>query len=259
MRWDPPNVDGIVKPLSPASSCAVSDVVKQAAVRAREMEENLSNFTADETIQYRLVGNPRDLSGTFEYMAVLTSTRWGASVEENRTPTEGTHVFFGSMWDRGLPGLALVFLPTLQIDYDMKCEGKSEWNGVPAWVIHFQQRAGAKGHLWSYTDGHGVAHVAKVKGRAWISADSGEVIHLETALMEAIPDAGIRDSWFSIDYEPVQFHSRKVSIWLPQAVDSYTELDDLNHDRMMIHHTFRNFMLFSVQVQQKIGEPPSRH
>lgn len=78
-----------------------------------------------------------------------------------------------------------------------------------------QQRAGRQGHLWCYTDNYGGAHVAKVKGRAWISADSAYVVHLETALMQGIPGTGVRDSWFSIDYGPVQFHSQNVSVWLP--------------------------------------------
>lgn len=163
------------------------------------------------------------------------------------------------MRDRGLAGLALVFLSKLQTDYDMKCEGKSEWSGLPAWVIHFQQRPGAQGHLWSYADEYGVAHVAKVKGRAWISAESGEVVHLETALLQAIPDTSVGEAWFSIDYGPVRFRGRNVTVWLPQTADSYTELDDLDHHRMMIYHTFRNFMLFSVQVKQEIKSPTLPH
>jgi hypothetical protein len=263
MRWDPPDVDRRLKQLVPAAPCVVSDVLKLAAARAKEMEENLANFTADETIQYEVIGHPGEpvvfQTGTFEYLAALKAAPWGASVEETRTPAKGTHNFTGSGWDRGLPGLALVFLPTLQSDYDMRCEGKSVWNGMPAWVIHFEQRAGAKSGLWSYTDVYGAAHVARVKGRAWVSGDSGEVVHLETALMQPMPDAGVQNSWFSIDYGPVQFHSRNISVWLPQAVDSYTELSDLDHHRMMIYHTFKNFILFSVQVKQKIGKPQSPH
>jgi hypothetical protein len=141
----------------------------------------------------------------------------------------------------------------------MKCEGESEWNGLAAWAIHFQQRAGAKGHLLFCTDGYGVAHAAKVKGRAWISVDSGEVVHLETALMQAIPEARVRDEWFSIDYGPVRFRTRNVSVWLPQAADSFTQFDDPDSHRMIIYHTFENFMLFSVQVRQEIGKPPLPH
>lgn len=176
------------------------------------MEENLSNFTADEIIRYEFIGRGDDRSdyrtGTFEYLAVLTPMGWGPPVEETRTPVKGTQLFPASGRDTGLPGLAFIFLPTVQSDYDMKCEGESERNGRPAagrtsgppLVLHRQLRR---------------AHVAKVKGRAWISADSAYVVHLENALMQGIPGTGVRDSWFSIDYGPVQFHSQNVSVWLP--------------------------------------------
>jgi hypothetical protein len=112
MRWDVPNVDGPVKAVTLASPCVLSDVLKQAGVRSKEMEENLSNFTADETIQYEFFGPgnlPDYQTGTFEYLAVLKPTRWGASVQETRTSTKGTRLFPGSTRDRGLPGLASFF------------------------------------------------------------------------------------------------------------------------------------------------------
>jgi hypothetical protein len=90
MRGDIPNVEGPVKAVTLASPCVLSDVLKQAGVRSKEMEENLSNFTADETIQYEFFGPgnlPDYQTGTFEYLAVLKPTGWGASVQETRTPT----------------------------------------------------------------------------------------------------------------------------------------------------------------------------
>lgn len=259
VSWNPPKVDGPLKSLTPASSCDLSQVLKKASARAEEMEENLANFTADETIQYQLIGSSGALpvyrSGTFEYLAVLTPTQWGASVQETRTPTKGTRPFAASGWDRGLPGLALIFLPKLQSGYEMRCEGETEWAGRAAWVIHFRQRADAPPRTFSYVDSSGSVDVAKLEGRAWVAADSGEVVHLETALLQGVPGMDVRSAWFLIDYEPVQFHSRNVRIWLPQDVASYTEFDDINRHRMVIEHTFRNFMLFSVRVKQEIQKP----
>jgi hypothetical protein len=263
MRWNPPNVNAQLRLLAPASACNLSGVLRQAGVRTKKLEDNLSNFTADETIQYKFTGTtyePRIYrTGTFEYVAILTPMPWGASVHETRTPTQGTRPFPASAWDRGLPGLAFIFLPTLQADYDMKCDGEVTWNGQPTWVIHFEQRANAKGHTWSYADSSGGVHVARMEGRAWVRADSGEIAHLETALMAAIPEMHIRNSWFSIDYGPVQFHSRPVRIWLPQTAASYTEFDDLDDHRMIIDHNFADFLLFSVKVGQQIKPPTQPH
>ena len=259
LRWDPPNVDKPLKSWATSASCSLPTVLARAGARARQLEDNLSNFTADETIQFESFGPidipPDTAAGTFQYVAILTPTAWGSSIQETRTPANGTKPFPASGWDTGLPGLALIFLPTLQSDYAMKCEGRAVWDGQSAWLIHFQQRPHVEGHTWSYVGGGGVPHVAKLKGRAWISADSGDVLHLETALMEPVPDIHISESYFSIDYAPVQFHTSKLSVFLPQAVDSYTLFDDLYHHRMIIHHAFSNFMLFSVKVSQEIKKP----
>jgi hypothetical protein len=256
MRWDPPDVDKPMQSLAVAPACVLSEVLQQAGGRAKEMEDNLPNFTADETIQYESIGQFGDLPdygiGEFEYLAVVTNTRSGPSIQESRSPTKGTQPFPASARDRGLPQMALIFLPKLQSDYDMKCDGATKWNDEPTWVIHFRQRADAASHTFSYGDGYGGVYAAKLKGRAWISADSGEVVHLETALMEGIPGIHVRNAWFSIDYRPVQFHSRNVRMWLPQTVDAYTQFD---HRRTIIYHRFENFMLFSVQTRQEIKKP----
>ena len=148
--------------------------------------------------------------------------------------------------------MALIFLPGLQSDYDMECNGETTWDGQAAWVIHFQQRPGVAGHTLAYLDTYGGVYVAKLKGRAWISADSGDVVHMETAMMEAIPEVRVRNSWLSIDYGPVQFHSRNVRLWLPQSADTYMQFPD---HRTITYHTFANFMLFSVQTKEEIEKP----
>jgi hypothetical protein len=220
------------------------------------MENNLPNFTADERIQLESIGplgdQPEFHNGTFEYLVTPTMTPSGAVIEETRTATKGGGPLFADAQNRGVPELALIFLPRLQTDYDMRCEGEAKWNGDPAWVIHFGQRSGVPGHTFSYTDALGAVHVAKLKGRAWIVADSGEVVHLETALMEPMPEIRVRNAWLAIDYGPVQFHSQNVRFWLPQTVDAYTQFDD---QRLIVYHTFANFMLFSVHAKQQIKKP----
>ena len=260
LRWDPPAVDQFVKPLAGAPPCVLSIVLEKAGNRAKEMEDTLPNFTADETIQYESISTawfPPDLGiGKFKYAVDVAATQSGASIQETRMPMKGTHAYPGIDQDRGLAELALVFLPKFQSDYEIKCDGETKWNNEPAWVIHFQQRAGVEGHAFSYADAHGGLYPAKLKGRAWVSTDSGEVVHLETALMEAVPDIHVQNSWFSIDYGPVQFHSRNVRIWLPQTVNAYIQFDDR---RVIIYHTFSNFILVSVQTKQEIKNPAEPH
>jgi serine/threonine protein kinase len=52
----------------------------------------------------------------------------------------------------------------------------------------------------------------KLKGRAWIAADSGQVLHIETNLMSGIVELELQTSAVSMDYAPVTFQSQNVQI-----------------------------------------------
>lgn len=41
---------------------------------------------------------------------------------------------------RSLLGLAFIFHPALQENYQLDCERLGEWKAQPAWLVHFQQR-----------------------------------------------------------------------------------------------------------------------
>jgi hypothetical protein len=254
-HWDPPDVDAPLRSHSSSAPCLLSSVLEQSGARADAMIANLQNFTAQERIEYQslgTMGNHLDGgTGTFDYTVVFEQRREGLAVQESRAPEHGSYAFPASTRDVGLPEIALIFLPNFQGDYEMKCEGTAAWNGQPTWVVHFQQRRDRPSRTLSFSD-KGVVYPAKLKGRAWIAADSGEVMHLETSLMEGIPAMNVLAWYLSIDYAPVQFRTRNVRVWLPQVVDAYCNLGD---HRTITYHTFTNFLLFSVQTDQVIEKP----
>ncbi|MFZ0640421.1 MAG: hypothetical protein WA020_03180 [Candidatus Acidiferrales bacterium] len=257
IQWDPPNINGRLRSVSASPPCNVTDVLKQAGARAQELADNVPNFTADERIQYRaldLMGSVVDAaSGTFEYLALFVPEGGGWTVQETRTPLAGTHTFPASAQDIGLPELAFIFLPRYQGDYEMACEGAAPWNGQAAWVIHFQQRPDKPAEMIRVA---GTKYSLKLKGRAWLAADSGEVLHLESGILEPIPSRGMRNWWISIDYGPVQFPRQNARMWLPQTVDAYAEFDTV---RTIIYHTFADFMMFSVHTRQEVQKPTEPH
>jgi VWFA-related protein len=257
--WYPPDVDAPVRSLSSSPPCPLSAVLEHAGVRADDLVSNLQNFTAQEKIDYRMIGSMAHLldqgEGAFDYTVAFEQRPQGLAVEEARTPERGSRAIPASGQDIGLPELALIFLSNFQADYEMKCEGAAQWNGQPTWIVHFQQRKDRQSHTASFS-AKGVAYPAKLKGRAWIaedsSDDSGEVVHLETSLMEPVPAANVRFLYLSIDYAPVQFRTQNVKVWLPQAVNVYGDFGD---HRTIVSHTFTNFLLFSVQTDQVIQKP----
>jgi len=262
LRWDPPQVDARIPALSATPPCILPDVLKQAGQRAEELIDHLENFIAHEQIRYArtdsifTLGSPPQpgvsLTAKFDYVVDFGEKSGPIQVHEARTPLPGTNnEHLEPILDKGLPALALIFYPSLQSDYEMRCEGSTQWHNQPAWVVHFRQMKGKRPRTVAMETATRV-YPLRIKGRAWIAADSGQVIHLETNLVEAILPIDLQANSVSVDYAPVTFQSQNVEIWLPQFVVAYT---DYAKRHMITEHTFSHFQLFSVQTRETIQKP----
>jgi hypothetical protein len=256
LRWIPPQVDDPVPSLSATPPCSLHDVLQQAGRRAVELVDLLQNFNAHEHLRFeqtdRLGMSEMFITENFDYLVDFGEQSGPLKVQETRTPLAGSdNAHLSAIVDKGLPVLALIFYPELQRDYEMRCEGLTQWNSQPAWVVYFRQVDGMRPRTLSMGTAENVFPVS-LKGRAWIAADSGEIMHLETNLVKGIPIIELRANAVSIDYAPVAFPSRNLNLWLPKSAVAYT---DYGKRRTIIGHTFSDFQLFSVQTQQVIGKP----
>jgi hypothetical protein len=282
LRWDPPRVDAPIRSLSAMPSCSLSDALKMAGQRAEELVEHLQNFIAHEQIRHEQMASPSmvgpsvisgigqipgqrtemSFTGKFDYVVDFGKKSTPLQVREHRTALPGTDgAQLNAMVGKGLPVLALIFHPSMQGDYEMRCEGSATWNEQTAWVVHFRQMKGKLPRTVTMETASELRlrdlNAAEIrplslKGRAWIAADSGQVMHLETSLVESIPMIELEESAFSVDYAAVKFQSKNVEIWLPQFAVGYT---DYAKRRMIVEHTFSEFQLFSVQTQDVIQKP----
>lgn len=263
LHWDPPRVDAPTASLSTTPPCVLPDVLKQVGQRTGELVDHLQNFVAHESVRYEqasthagpgLSGNslgiqetaPAEISasGKFDYIVDFGAKSATPRVHETRTPLPETDGHLGAVLDQGVPVLALVFSPALRDDYDMRCEGATLWKGQHAWVVHFQQRKDKTPRTVKVATPEKIYRVG-IKGRAWIASDSGQVLHLESNLMERVPIIDLEQNAYSVDYAPVKFHAQNVELWLPQFVLGYT---DFAHQRITTEHTFSDFQIFSVQT-----------
>jgi hypothetical protein len=258
--------------LSATPPCSLPDVLKHAGERTGELVELLRKFIAHEQIRYEQTERPdvsgvsmssesfpirpgqTEMSGTekFDYLVDFEEKSEPLNIREIRTRLDGTDDGqLSHFLDKGLPILALVFYPTLRGDYEMRCDGLTQWKSQPAWIVHFQQIKGKRPRTLTMETPTGVLPVG-LKGRAWIAADSGQVVHIETNLVEGILMIDLREIAISVDYAPVKSQVENLEVWLPRFVVAYTDYDKR---RMIIEHTFSDFQLFSVETQQTIQKP----
>jgi len=256
LNWAPPLVDTPLHAAPSSAPCVLSAVLEQAGARAGELYTNLQSFSAQEQIEYQAsdhMGYLQDArTGTFDYVVLFQQTPAGMNVQESRQPKHGSRLLKVFTQDVGEPEMALMFLPEIQSDYEMNCEGAAEWNGQQAQLVHFAQRKDRPSHTLSFRDSNGTVYPARLKGRAWIAADSGEVIRLDLSLTEEIPKARVRHWYLSIDYAPVQFRTQNIRMLLPRTVDVFCDFED---HRTIVYHTFTDFKLFSVQTDSATKQP----
>lgn len=255
LDWNPPNVSAPLPSLSATPPCVVSDVLQEASKHALELTANLENFTAQEQIDYAKWDQSGFLeesdASAFDYVFGFEEKNGGRASREYRNPAAGGHAFAASGQDTGLVALALIFLPSMQVEYEMNCEGVDKWRGQFAWVMRFQQRKDKPRRTMQFRT-EGAVYAAMLKGRAWISVDNGQVLHLETNLMQDIPAMGLRSSAIAVDYAPVEIASRKMELWLPQRVEAYWEIANR---RIILFHTFGDFKLFTVDTENTVQKP----
>lgn len=251
VRWAPPKVDTLLKSLSPGP-CDLAEVLKRAGVNALALATNLERFTAQEHIDYVMLGRDglveQNNSGTFQYAYSIEQQDGKNISREYRRPIKGSHQFRAADQEVGGAAVALMFLPDLQSDYEMRCEGSDERNGQQNWVVHFEQRKHRPSRtatVWA----NGEARPGMFKGRAWISKEAFQVVHLEAELMGSVPDIGLQRMAFSVDYAVVRSSSGGLKFWLPNTIDTYWDFDP---HRMILTHKLSEFDLFEVETKESV-------
>jgi hypothetical protein len=255
--WPPTDVDKFVPTVISNPPCSLPEVLSGASHRIEELVHNLDRFTATEIVQHQKVDGGGRLRApefrNFNYLVSLAQAPSGyLNVEEyRRGRNSGADEFPDHVATEGTPSLVLIFHPRYIKNFSVTCEGLGEWGGKPAWQVRFEQRRDAKQSMVAMIIG-GRAYGLKLRGRAWILASSHQVARLETDLAETIPRIHLSLDHQSVEYRPVRFPDSKVEIWLPASTELFM---DFQGHRFYRRHTFTDFNLFSVRIDQQFGEP----
>jgi len=258
-KWMPPDVDEKVPPVEAGASCAVDDVVSKAGQQLITLISDVDRFAATESLTHESIGRA-GLASTpekrkFNYVVSIQEVQHGfLNVEEYRNGTSGSTADFpDGVATNGLPALVLIFHPYNAVNFEMTCEGLARWNGGLAWQVHFKQRSDKPNTIKRYRIGaDGPSYAVALKGRAWISADTYQIVRLESDLVSPVPQIRLVADHTAIEYGPVKFNKSNVNMWLPQSAEVYY---DWKGRRTHRRHSFSNYMLFGVEDKQKISVP----
>jgi tetratricopeptide (TPR) repeat protein len=255
-EWGPRSIDDSKPQVNADVACPADKVIEQAGERVKELVDDLAKFDAIEDVYHEDVdqmGIPKkSVSMRFDYVAAISEPNPGRFlVDEFRSGRSGTEDFPDQIATRGLPTLAFIFHPDMRDNFDMTCEGLATWNEKATWLVHFQQREDKPHRIEDYVV-NGRVYPVSMKGRAWISADTYQVVRLESELVNPIPEIQLVSQHQTVEYSPVRFPKSKTELWLPKNAEIYF---DFRKHRYFRRHSFDHFMLFSVDMEEKRKEP----
>jgi len=258
VRWAPPDVDANTPPTAPGVSCSLENVLHQTQQRILKQLEDLEKFTATERIEHQVLDSrgvwTSPVSRDFNYLIFVHHTKTlPYYFVEDRNGGDSQYSFPTEIATRGLVSLGfLVINPVFSKDFEFSCEGLGNWNGKPAWQLHFAQRPDVPSRIrsWRYKM---IDYPIPLKGRIWIGANNYNIVHLETALSEPVVGLGLNREQLIVDYGPVHFQSATTELWLPSQGEMYF---DLRGRRYHHKHSLTNYFLFDVGTKDKIKTPP---
>jgi tetratricopeptide (TPR) repeat protein len=249
--WGPPGVDESKPLVKTGVTCPYDQVLEMSGRRVQQLVEDISQFSATEHLLHERLdkfGNPTSKENRkFGYLATITENPPGYfGVDEDRQLQSGDVGVPDDIVTRGFMGLALIFHPHIRGDFQMSCEGLSDFQGNPAWLMYFRQRDDRPSHFGRYLVGTQPYDV-RLKGRAWIGAKNFEVVRMESELLNPVDRLSVQHQ--IVQYGPIHFKDKNVDLWLPKSVDLYLEI---NKRRYYRQHSFDQYLLFSVDSQQKL-------
>ena len=181
--WEPPGIDDVKPSVAADVACPYQKVIDGTGASVKQFVDDLSRFNAIEDLLHENL-NELGTATTketreFNYVAAISEPKPGyLTVDEFRTGRTDLGDFPGQIATRGLPGLALVFHPDMRDNFDITCEGLSQWNGKATWLLHFRQRDDRPNRMRSYKIG-GEVYPISMKGRAWVSADTYQIVRID--------------------------------------------------------------------------------
>ena len=254
--WRPPDIDDIKPAVEPGVTCSCAQVLAEAGQRVQELVQDVTRFTADEDLFHKSLDgvglSNHAETRKYNYAATISSKPGSVLIEdynEDRVPQGG---YPDGITSTGFVMLALVFHPEMQDDFDFDCEGQVKWFGKLTWLVHFRQRPDRTNRMQDYTVA-GKTYRIDLKGRAWISQDTSQIVHIEADIVNPAHEVQLLSEHQVVEYGPVPFARKNTMLWLPKNVEIYF---DFRKHRYYRHYAFDHYLLFDVDVSEKVKLPP---
>jgi tetratricopeptide (TPR) repeat protein len=246
-RWVPPNVDDAVPPVETGMSCPIQQILSQTGARVVEFAKNVDRFSATETMNHEGLNEfglaVHSERRSFNYLVSIQEFKPGVyDVQEFRDGLTTPDIFPEHVATVGTVALVFVFHPNYANDFEFRCEGRTHQGGQDAWQIHFSQKPDLSPRLRSYRLANLYFRVG-LKGRAWISTETFQVLRLESDLIGTVPQIRLHADHEDIQYAPVLVKRKELVLWLPASSEIFL---DFNGHRIHRQQQLSDYFFFWI-------------
>jgi hypothetical protein len=252
-RLGPADVDEFVPPVLSQAPCPLEQILKETSRHTLDFIDNLQSFSASERVEQVAIdrNGKRRTSGSevgnFVAQVEQNSAGYPRLAEYRSGGQQGRQ----AVMDSGMAAFALMFHPTHIADFSFRCEGLTMLDGASVWQIHFEESPDPNKAFTAFHIGNSV-YLPAFKGRAWITANSYDVMRIETDLVAPVLKVNLQREHVVIRYAPVEFQKRHLRLWLPESTAVYIAYGGRQFERV---HSFGEYQLFSVDSTEAVKEP----
>ena len=243
-----------------ANQQELAEILTAVGKNVAELFTSLPNICAIEKVrQERLDDKGKERTSQdskYRYLALIPDHPTGPSVDEYRADASGRigarlELSDYSMLTEGFISAPLVFHPAYQAGGTFELLGSQTLDGRKLYVIAYAQDPAKTGLFGTFTFGNTTRMTYK-QGLAWIDAESYQVVHITSDLLEPLPLVRLKKETTDIYFSEIQFKRLDHRFWLPAAVTVTLEWNGRVYRNQ---HAYSEFLVSNVDETQKIGKP----
>ena len=240
--------------LAAAATSSYSQDLAGAPLQAQKQVvkyiSELSNLHCKETVtQEKLTPNGHVQTterSTYDYLVMMEGNGDDFQLNESRLETKaGAHKALPMLVTNGFSTLLLVFHPYYSGAFEFSPGPEETINGVTAVTVHFKHIRGRR--TLAALALRNREFPLELQGTAWLDKKTGQVLKMESTLVDDMTDIGLRSLNVHVEYSQVRLGGTAGIMTLP-VLASVEVTTPKQHWRNS--HAFSDYKVFGAEAEQ---------
>jgi hypothetical protein len=183
---------------------------------------------------------------SYDYLVMMDGTGENFQLNESRLETKAApHRPLSMLVTNGFSTLLLVFHPYYSGSFEFERGAEETLDGVQALTVHFKHIRGSRS--LAALSLHNREFPLELQGTAWLNKSTGQVLKMESTLVDDMTDIGLRSLNVHVDYRSVPLGAGVGSMTLPvlATVEVTTP-----RQRWRNTHAFTDYKVFGAEAEQ---------